>query len=137
KACALDQAEAESVICVVTPPAQTAAHLTGHGITDENSRRRRRGGESVPAKRRSGGPIAVQRALKAAGEVLAGQRLLVLGLVAASAFAVPNRLREVGMRLRRVALPATNSLSRVAAFGVVRDSRPRVAGRAVFDIGDW
>jgi hypothetical protein len=92
EACALDQAETEAMLVVVTRRAQTAAHFTRHGITDEKSRRPRRGGESVPAKRRPGGPIAVQRALKAAGEVLAGQRLLVLGLVAAPAFAVPNRL---------------------------------------------
>src|SRR5206468_659256 len=79
EACALDEAETEPVLVVVARRAQTAAHFTGPGITDEDARRRRRGGESVPAQRRPGGPIAVQRALKAAGEVLAGQRLLVLG----------------------------------------------------------
>src|SRR5262249_39755764 len=103
EACALDQPETEAVLVVVTRRAQTAGQFTGHGITDESSPGRRRDGESVPTKRRPGGPIAVQRALKAAGEVLAGKRLLVLGLVAAPAFAVFNRLREVGMGPRGVA----------------------------------
>ena len=60
EACALDQAEIEAVLVVVTCRAQTAAQVTGPGITHEDARRRRRGGESVPAKSRPGGRIAVQ-----------------------------------------------------------------------------
>src|SRR5215470_18357437 len=132
----LDRAETESVLVVVARRAETAAHLTGRRITDESSRGRRRGSESVRAKRCLRGSVAVERALKAAGEVLAGQRLLVLGLVTAAALAVGNRAREVGMTVSRVTLPAANALGRVAAFGVVRDRRAGVTLGARLDVGD-
>src|SRR5262245_53008462 len=138
--------EAEAVVVVVARRAQATAQRPGNRITDEPSRHRDvrhagtlrigRFGESLSAERRPQSPLAVQRALSSAGEVLAGQGLLVLGLVTAPALAVPDRLREVGMAPRRVALPTTNALGRVTTLGVVDGGRPRVAGHTVFSIGD-
>jgi hypothetical protein len=132
--CPLHRAKTEAVVIVVTRRAQAAAELAGRRIADETSRRISRGGESVPAERRAFGALVVQRALKATGEVPAGERLLVRRLVAASARCVPDRMREVGMACERVALPAADSLQRMATLGVVLGDGPRVAADARFDI---
>jgi len=131
----LDGAEPEAVVVVVTRGAQTAAQLAGRRITDEPPCVSIRSSESISAKRPPCGDLVVQRALKSSGKVLADKCLLELGLVAAPAFAVSDRLREVGMAPRRVALSAMNAHRRVTTFGVVRDGLPRMAGHAVFDVG--
>ena len=134
--CPLDGAETEAVIVVVTRRAQTTAHVPGGRVTDETPGRRRGGGESILPERRPCRAVAVKGALESAGEVLAGQRLLVLGLVAGRARGVLDRLRELGMTSWRVALPTTNALHRVTTLRVVRDGRRGVTGRTVFDVGD-
>src|SRR5262249_6852622 len=132
---ALDEAEIETVLVVVTGRAQTTSQIPGRRVPDETSAHRRRGGESVVPERGARGPVVTQLALKSTGEMLAGQRLLVLSLMAAAALAVGNWLREIGMTLRRVTLPAVDALSRVTTLGVVSRNRPRVTGRAGFDVG--
>jgi hypothetical protein len=132
----LDGTETEAMIVVVARRAQATAAQAGGRIPDKPSPRRRRGGESVSAERRPRSPVAVQRALKPTGEVLAGKRLLVLGLVAAPTLAVADRFREVGMPPRRVALPTTNAPGRVTTVGVVRGGWRRVARHTGLDVGD-
>jgi len=130
----LDGAEPEAVVVVVTRGTQTAAQLPRRRITNEAPCVSIRSSESISAKRPPCGDLVVQRALKSSGKVLANKCLLELGLVAAPALAVSDRLREVGMGPRRVALSAMNARSRVTTFGVVRDGLPCVADRAIFDV---
>ena len=132
----LDGGETEAVFVVVTRRTQTTAQIPGRGIADETSRLPGRGGESIVAKRHPCRAVAVQRALKSADEVLAGQRLLILGLVAPATLAVVNRMGEVGMAAGGVALSATDAHGRMTTFGVVGADRLRVALAAVFDVGD-
>jgi len=132
----LHWAETEAMVVVVARCAQATAHVPGRRITDKTSGLGGRGGESVLAQRRPRGPVAVQGALESAREVLAGQRLLELGLVAAPTLAVAHRFREVGMATWRVALPTTDAPGRVATLGVVCGGGRRVAGHTVFDVGD-
>jgi hypothetical protein len=132
---ALDRAETEAMLVVVTRRAETTTEISGRGIADEASSRRRRNRESVLAERRPRGPVVAQRALKSAGEMSAGEGLLVLGLMAAPALTVRNGLRKVRMSRGRVALPAANALGGVPTLGVVGGDRPRVARRAGLDVG--
>ena len=130
----LDRAETEAMVVVVARRAQAATHRPGGRITDERPPRPRGRGEPIAAERHSRGPVTVERALEAAREVLAGQRLLKLGLVAARALAVPDRLPELGMAPGRVALPTTNAPGFMTTPGVVRQGRRSMAGYTVFDV---
>ena len=126
--------ETEAMIVVVTGRAQTTAELHGRSIPDEPACALDRYRESVSAERGSSGLVTVERALESGSEVLAEKCLLVLGLVAAAALAVGDRLGEVGMAPSRVALPAPDAFGRVTTLGIVGGDRPGVAGRTVFDI---
>src|SRR5262249_8725697 len=67
----------------------------GAGPPTEAPPARRGQGEARPPQRLARLAIVVERQRLPRGEVLAGQRLLVLRLVAAAALAVADRLREV------------------------------------------
>src|SRR5262245_20867932 len=133
---ALDGAETEAVLVVVTRRAQTPTQLSRPRVTDEPAPPLRGSGESIGTERHPRDSIGGQRTLKAPGEVLADERLLVLGLMAAAALAVRHRLREVGMALGRVTLPAVDTLGGVTTLGVVGRDRSRVTGRAGFNVGN-
>src|SRR5438876_189527 len=86
----LHRAEAEAMLVVVARRAQTTAELARGRVAHEAPALRRGDGEALPAKRLSRG--LVQRLLNASGEMLAGQCLLVLRLMAATALAVLDGL---------------------------------------------
>src|SRR6266850_3458309 len=130
----LHGAEAEAVLVVVTRRAQTTAELARRRVTHEAPALAGGDGEALPAERPSGGPVVIESAPLATGEVLAGQRLLVLRLVAAAALAVPDGLGEVRMAAGRVALPAADALRGVKALGIVGRHRGRMTGLAPLDV---
>ena len=130
----LDRAETEAVPIVVARGAQAPAQLSGRSISDKVSRVPSRGRESVSTQRRPRRPVAVQRALTSALEVLAGKCLLELGLVTPPTLGVAHRFREVGMATGRVALPATDAAGRVTTL-TVGGRRGRMARHTVLDVG--
>ena len=130
----LHGAEAEAMLVVVTRRAQTAAEIARGRVAHEAPGLRRGDGEALQTERPPRGRVGVQYPLIASSEMLAGQRLLVLRLVAATAFAVPDRLREVRMIARRVALSTADALGSVETLRVVRAYRRRVAVLAPLDV---
>src|SRR4029077_5802956 len=114
--------------------AQTTAELARGRVTHEAPALTGGGGEALPTERPSRGPVVIERAPLATGEVLAAQRLLVLRLVAAAALAVPDGLREVRMVAGCVALPTADAFRGVKALGIVRRHRRRVTGLAPLDV---
>src|SRR5215831_20665354 len=96
--------EAEAVFIVVARRAQPAAELSRGRVAHEPASGSCGSGEAVRAQRLPRSGITVERSELPRGEVLAGQRLLVLRLVAASALAVLDRTQEVRVPIRRMAL---------------------------------
>src|SRR5262249_47218336 len=130
----LHGAETDAMLVVVTRRAQATPQLARGRVTHEAPPARGGNGEALLPKRFPRGPIIVQRTQITCGEMLADQRLLVLRLVAAAAFAVPDRLREVRMASWRVALPTADALGRVETLGIMRTHRRCVAVLASFDV---
>jgi len=131
----LHGAEAEAVLVVVARGAQSATELARGRVAHEPPSSPSRGrGEGVRAKRLPRGPIGVERSKLPRGEVLARQSLLILRLVAASALAVLDGLREVRVPIWRVALSASDALCRMETLRIPRAHRRRVAILALLDV---
>lgn len=131
----LHDAEAKAMFVVVTGRAQTAAEIARGRVAHEAPPACRGGGEALQPERLPSGEIVVQHTQITRGEMLAGQSLLILRLMAAAALAVPDRLSEVRMVAWGVALPTADALGGVKTLGVVRAHRRRVAGLAPLDVG--